>query len=353
MRLQNYGQLRLVLMVLITLTVPASALAAPQYDITDLGALGWLSMAYGINDLGQVVGTSFLDHGGRNAFVWADGIMVDLGEIYLEIYGISSAFEINNSGQIIGDIFNPYSGRRGAFICDTINPLDYVSDTNTVRGINNSGQMTGQTTNGQAFLLDDDITTIIPGNNGVGLSINDHGQVAGGTNGLAFVYDESNGFVNLGTMEGDDGSDAQDINNYGQVVGSSSGLRDINGEGLKPYHTAFLYTENTGMIDISVPGSLSSHARAINDSGQIVGIADYKPFLWENGTTYYLENLIANNNGWILDGANDINNLGQIVGYGDINGRTHAYLLTPVPEPATISFLIVGVLLLKKHRKRL
>jgi hypothetical protein len=39
--------------------------------------------------------------------------------------------------------------------------------------------------------------------------------------------------------------------------------------------------------------------------------------------------MIPPNSGWDLHHAASINNAGQIVGYGTINGADHAYLLTP------------------------
>ena len=40
-----------------------------------------------------------------------------------------------------------------------------------------------------------------------------------------------------------------------------------------------------------------------------------------------LNDLIPPNSGWVLKEARDINNSGDIVGYGSINGVNHAFLL--------------------------
>ncbi|MBV9274591.1 MAG: hypothetical protein JO333_11905, partial [Verrucomicrobia bacterium] len=53
-------------------------------------------------------------------------------------------------------------------------------------------------------------------------------------------------------------------------------------------------------------------------------------FLYTAGTVQDLNNLLATNPGWILQTATGINNAGQIVGYGTINGQIHAFLLTPL-----------------------
>src|SRR5437870_13643108 len=49
--------------------------------MTDLGTLpaGYASYAYGINDAGQVVGTSEDSSGVTHAFLWSGGTMIDLG----------------------------------------------------------------------------------------------------------------------------------------------------------------------------------------------------------------------------------------------------------------------------------
>ena len=52
-----------------------------------------------------------------------------------------------------------------------------------------------------------------------------------------------------------------------------------------------------------------------------------------------LSSLVVNLDGWtVLTDAYDINELGQIVGYGTYNGEERAFLLTPtaVPVPAAV-----------------
>jgi probable HAF family extracellular repeat protein len=51
-----------------------------SYSITDLGTLGGDdSRALGINDEGQIVGTSHTSAGYYHAFLWIKGQMIDLG----------------------------------------------------------------------------------------------------------------------------------------------------------------------------------------------------------------------------------------------------------------------------------
>ncbi len=71
-------------------------------------------------------------------------------------------------------------------------------------------------------------------------------------------------------------------------------------------------------------------ARAINDSGQVVGSSGVNAFLWQNSTMTDLNTLISTDSGWVLIKATDINEIGQIVGSGMINGENHGFLLTPM-----------------------
>ena len=56
-----------------------------------------------------------------------------------------------------------------------------------------------------------------------------------------------------------------------------------------------------------------------------------------------LNSLIDSISGWELEQAIGINDAGQITGFGWIGGQRHAFLLTPVPEPATFALLALGL----------
>jgi len=69
-------------------------------------------------------------------------------------------------------------------------------------------------------------------------------------------------------------------------------------------------------------------------------------------STFHLNNLISPDSGWTLKDATAINDNGQIVGYGDDgSGQARAFLLTPVPEPATLLLLALGGLAVIRRRR--
>lgn len=250
----------------------------------ELGNLGgqWAE-AWDINDAGQVVGEAYDSSGRSHAVIWEDGGITDLG--------IGRANAINNSGQVaVGNQLG-----RNAFVWDRINGVQYLSGSDYIYpwGINDSGQVVGVAYNpdadNQAFIWDN-------------------------VNGLQFLPQPSDYITN----------NAKDINNRGQVVGSAYSQVDV------PVLWNYLNS-----VEVIGP---RGGASGINDAGEIVGSVSYGGsyfgFLWDSA--YGIRNindLIIN--GYDFDpitGTVDINNAGQIVTAVRINNRSHAVLLTPVPE---------------------
>jgi probable HAF family extracellular repeat protein len=110
---------------------------------------------------------------------------------------------------------------------------------------------------------------------------------------------------------------------------------------------AFLY--NGVMHDLGTLGGTKSDALGINQKEQVVGVSyisgdsDYHAFLWTALSEMVdLNTLIDPAAGWVLTDATAINDVGQIVGQGYAGGQTRAFLLTPVPEPASWLLLTVA-----------
>ena len=90
-----------------------------------------------------------------------------------------------------------------------------------------------------------------------------------------------------------------------------------------------------------------SYAYAVNNAGDVVGMFDssfYRAFLWREGTMFDLNRCIPSNSGWRLVSARGINNFGQIVGIGILNGTGsinqgdivnggyRSFMLNPLPD---------------------
>lgn len=94
------------------------------------------------------------------------------------------------------------------------------------------------------------------------------------------------------------------------------------------------------MVELGIlPGGHYSSAFGITSDGQkIVGDANvpgeqflvYHAFLYSNGQMQDLNALIPLNSGWVLQSASGINDTGQIVGFGTLNGVLTGFLLTPI-----------------------
>jgi probable HAF family extracellular repeat protein len=124
----------------------------------------------------------------------------------------------------------------------------------------------------------------------------------------------------LGTLGGT-ASVAHDINNAGKVVGDSYISTSSN------VQHAVLW-EKGKIIDLgTLDGNEYSQALAINNAGKVVGKSYPSPppfgwvisgnsyaVLWDNNSIKDLNNLIPPKSGWILQYARSINDKGQIVG---------------------------------------
>jgi hypothetical protein len=86
-------------------------------------------------------------------------------------------------------------------------------------------------------------------------------------------------------------------------------------------------------------GTIGCGALGINGRGDIVGhayrlatglsAAAGEAFIHRDGVFYRLDDLAQGAVGWHLEIASSINDAGQIVGTGSIDGASHGFLLTP------------------------
>ncbi len=363
-----------------------SAIAHANWSITGLDSLGGdISFARGINDNGQVVGYAYTSSGDRHAFMTgANGAgIVDLGTLG-GAESLSTA--INNAGQVVGQtaltLDNPMgyhaflAGPEGAAMHD-LGSLG--RDYSSANGINNSGQVVGHIGifSGRPF----DYHAFVTGSNGVGIkdlgtlggtdsfatAINDAGTVIGasytntGSTHAFLARAHGVGMTDLGTL-GDDYSYAIGINGSGQIVGESLARGSV-----LP-HAFITGLDGSEMLDLGTLGGRYSSATGINDTGEAVGVStvlngggNFDAFIYSHGGITDLSRLDAVvAGGWTNIFVSDINNHGQIVGYGTNNqGHTEAFLLSytpdtvfhphpifippPIPEPGAYLMWLAGV----------
>ena len=262
------------------------------------------SEANGINRDGKIVGHAHFGNS-DHAFRQDRGTVYDLGTFDRNGWGYSNARAINSSGSTVGLALATGPHEQAALWNPTITNLGSKLGTNVseshATSINEKGQIVGD------FLK-----------NGTGLR-------------HAFLLKDLNTLTDLGALDSSYNSYAEDINDNAQVVGYL-------------YKSdAFLYDAATGMQHLKklFPDTIESKAHAINMSGQIVGMSGKHACLWENGKIVDLNNEIPLNSGWVLSEAFDINDAGQIIGDGVVNGRLHGFLLTPdVPTLLTVNKVI-------------
>ena len=154
------------------------------------------------------------------------------------------------------------------------------------------------------------------------------------------------------------------------VNGQGSFVGDVNyqagGGGLQQTRTFYIKPgRDTGLPGDTIilpptgPGSL---AFGLNDLNQLVGSLQRggatHAFALSDVTSPAIDlNDLIQSNLWVFNVATDINNQGDIVGYGTSlgNGDVHALLLKVVPEPATwIMMLVVGAVggFLSRNRRQ-
>jgi probable HAF family extracellular repeat protein len=332
-----------------------------SYAYKDLGTVagGEDSFANAINNAGQVVGFSYVD-GNRHATSWNGTTATDLG-ILAGSGTRSEAWAINEQGTVAGFTFLDGKTQAATWSGTTVTGLDTPSgsDSSYALGINDSGRVAGRSsTNGdtRAVIWNGTTATSLNtpnGNSGIAYAINDEGKVAGrsiftgSSTTHATVWDNASSTpTDLGTLPGGATSTAFAINAHGQVAGRSSFL-----PGSFDYH-ATVWNGNVP-TDLGTLDGDSSEANAINNAGVAVGWSDTadgdtRAALWTGTAAIDLNTFLDGdtvNDGWVLVEASGINDQGWIVGdaYNSQTQQTHAFLLTPVPEPGTYAMLLFGL----------
>ena len=367
-------KLRLItkMICLIAFAIPVHLTAQhTHYTVTDLGTLGGtFSLAGGINNRGDIEGFSTLPGDTAvHAFLWQKGLMADLGTL-----GGPNSFaswRLNERGEVGGQaetstpdpLGEDFCGFGTHLICPPSiwqkgvpTPLPTLGGNNGfATGVNSRGQVVGDAENStpdptcpapQVLHLKpvvwekgrvQELPLPIGDSQGIALTINDHGQIAGisgscTTSSHAVLW--QNGTVtDLGSLGGTENIIASDMNNQGQVTGLS------NLPGDAAFH-AFLW-QNDVMTDLgTLPGDVSSTGDGINSKGQVVGGSfdvdgNERAVIWANGVITDLNTLIPPDSPlFLIEATGTINSRGQIAGLAleKSTGEGHAFLATPREE---------------------
>lgn len=331
-----------------------AAAQSPRYTVTDLGPFEPSS----VNEMGQVAGVAIIN--GRQYTALWDGTFKTINPPG-SVTGYAGS--INNHGHVIasatfcddvdGNHVNCRSRafvyRGGAFtVLGTLGGRDShggdIDDAGLVYGsASTPGVAPGIGEEGQAFVYAGGQLENIGAKMGTKSSLvvgaNSVGQVAGlhtlnNRSGL-FLYDTRDGTFTLFQVTGTGGR----LNDQGQIVGGLSGNDDGTG---RAFLLAGGVVKDLGTL---TPSHGYSRAVSINNAGQIVGISsaswftreDERAFLYEGGVMLDLNPLIPAGSGWVLHVASDINQQGQIVGRGRLNGQERAFLLTPAGPPVLLA----------------
>jgi len=266
---------------------------AGEFAYPDTLGARWLWVS-DIDEAGHFVGSYVPSDGRYHAFAWIDGVTIDLGNL--------GSGEARGVGIDEHDVAYGQSGHAFAWRNGQMRDLGGWSgyDETWLDQVNASGVAVGHA------VLDTPPTS------------------------HAFMVDGRRR-IRLPTLGGES-STPRAINDQGVVCGWA----DV-AEG--KYH-AFRYHDGV-MTDLGfLPGGNRSEAWAINNPGDIVGLAHTgdgtRAFIVRAGRDVMedLNSLAdAKAQGWRLQGALDINDRGEIVGYGNRGG----FLLTPVARTGALA----------------
>jgi probable HAF family extracellular repeat protein len=252
--------------------------------LVDLGTLGGAnSEATAINSAGDVVGWSLRLDGTRHAFQFTHGVMADLGTLG----GTDSvATAINERSQIVG-YSTQANGSRHAFFIDHAIMVDLGtapgSTDSAAYGINNSGLIVG--CSGEGFGCapvqwqgGKHVISVLP--NFPYATFDAFSTSANGVNEAGVIVGEIfNAFVDPGfpVVVTWDRSGVSTANQYGLSAGIGSAINDEGAVvGTRFFHFDFdkAFVADGGiLIDLFPEYGVSSIAFAINNAGQIVGLA--------------------------------------------------------------------------------
>lgn len=307
--------------VLITLLGISYNLHAATYNFTTIvypAGEGTLTLAGGINDVGQIVGTyNSPGPGDINGYIYDKTGFTSFG--YPGAW-CTYGYDINNSGNVVG--------------------LGYST-------VGESQETNGYMYNGDTF---SDFNTPSHGINNLNQILLNHVDNQGSPRNSFTIYDGTT-YTNFLFPEIFD-LNCFGINDAGHVVGSYN--EEVGSPGNPVHWEGFLYEGNT-FSTINFPNALHTRVTGINNNGDIVGNYTMDGYTFNHGFLYDGNSFVTIDYPQAsLTYIEDINDSGEIVGYYDYQDLRSGFLAGPVPIPSAIWLLgsaFIGLVGVRKYRK--
>ncbi|MDH5231333.1 MAG: DUF3466 family protein, partial [Gammaproteobacteria bacterium] len=344
-----------------------------EYELIDLGIVT-PSVLLVINESGQVAGTGFFD-GIARAFMYDGTTVINLDP---ESTMTSMAYSINDSGDVVGYTYpyvssvDRYLSRATLFSNGTITnlgvqvaPLWNKLTSSRASAINNTGTIVGNSSvllNGSiqyAAVNFGESITVLPGVTGLSYvtGINNNNVSVGQ---IGFSYKEAAIFTDTGIIKPFAqhpeirGSTARSISDSGLVVGSI--LQPDLSTDLFIYD---MHSRRNTYIDFGISPysrlAIGESSRIdVNSQGQVIGFkigqsGAFGPFVYYYETGQYVELATQFYDlGWTLSSVSGINDKGQIVGTGFFNGERRAVILNPIKNNSDPVLQPIGNLLINE-----
>jgi hypothetical protein len=362
----SFWQFRIPLLIALLTASMSAQNGGLRFTITDLGptGLGLFSIAHGINNRGDVVGTVAVPGGGQECFLLPHGgqMIYFAGDTKVPY---CDAVAINSQGVIAGTITyqkspGPLAFRRAVNGVITTLQSPYGSGYDQASAINAKNVVVGVSAIGFPTEWDSSgKVTYVSTTYGNAAGMNDQGEIVGWDdsvwgNQCCNAWTSKNGVLTyLQTLGDRYGGWAWAINNRGFVAGA--GIPEPFWYPSYPFEEVFWNTEAPGspISDFGYTLGFMQSAVAISSDNWLVGGYREWPVVYVNIQVPYpsdaflvvtdpagcpltpLMNLLDSSGSvWAnLVVANGINDSHQIVGYGSKNndpyGQVHAFLLTP------------------------
>jgi probable HAF family extracellular repeat protein len=355
--------------VLAMSVMAATAVNAQVYDFRLLPPTSQdANIGRAINDRGDVVGS-----GGQRPVsptLWQGGTTYFLETPPIPTYYGGTANALNNTGAIVGQ-----SSAARALVWQDRQVSELPTPANArsaAFGVNDRGLAVGWTTRfgadgsvvgTHATLWSAGTNYQLPSLGGLeshALAINDQGQIAGWSyTGAGFERHatlwQAGQLIDLGAAGGRE-SWANAINDRGVVAGAASLGED--------YARAAVWIDGQAtVLDKLGPDWRTTIAYGINDAGVVVGTSletgtgELHATLWNGTRATNLNSFLSAadaESGWRVAQALGINERGWITGvaYNMLTYEASAYIMAPVPEPASLALFTAGLAVLGWRLRR-